>query len=823
MTESPTIKQTIAELEKAVDLFYSKSQENPEEGKALNDQLVAWAATPESLPIKLAIIATSHNERLRFFVAVNLYHFIDSNGKLFTQEHFGQMAQLFIHFIMNNINRIDKEDTKFVLLSLAALCGMNFSLLEQIEATFPTEVFLMLFADFTEVISNPYFKGRYSVDHNLLDPLKPSIFEKFSQVPFNIHWAQSFQKIFHYCLCPNLCIPYLPQIEQMAENCIQLFTIFFDDSIKMDFSDPNVLLFDTELTVIAIEAAKLFPNFGNNIWKTIFEANRDFFIESDRIEFTENVFKCFFEQMPSLYIDANLFYDIVSPVCTFLIDSQGIYPNELLEKYIIFLFGNIITLYNKHQSSTLGKYIKLIANRFRFVRGSFSAVIKTYISEQPLSPCVILLYSTSLYSENGTEMFIAILQQLFQLEVMPDEGFELVNTQIISNNDLFSSIFPEYIQHCFQLLQRAPKTGSQILKLISVRQTAILASISKTLAELLLPVLPSLDLESQCFIILVFINIMHETKDASALQPIHTIIMITLQTHIESQDPQNILQSIHFCIKLYAEFSQLGKMDIIVEFMKALFPEIFHLLSPILLVPDINIQTGLCDFVHQAGLHECIPITTTDISQAITDEVIQWILTIIQTYYIDKHFKILSLLGIKPFGPIIALISSLDSSECDVLSEMFTYIKTIYCGNAEELWEVIPPQFFLKFLDSSENSAKSVQYDAKMLRDLHITNDQIKLMIFQVVVMNLKNYLSVDDNFNEIIKMILVMIDKKENLFNAFVQMLVRVSSTDTPALHTFLANLKESAQGDLTKIDSLKFNKNRFYLPIEEHFRQQS
>ena len=91
------------------------------------------------------------------------------------------------------------------------------------------------------------------------------------------------------------------------ETYFQCFlSIFYRSFLLHFYDDESSFIFITSIT-------KKFncPDYACDIWSTIFDYSRRFFLNADRIEFNESLFQSFFENMPNFYEESETFCKVL--------------------------------------------------------------------------------------------------------------------------------------------------------------------------------------------------------------------------------------------------------------------------------------------------------------------------------------------------------------------------------------------------------------------------------------------------------------------------------------------------------------------------------
>lgn len=770
---------TYEQLTELVKLFYMDDNPNREE---IDQILNNWYTSPSSIPTSFEIIRSSNNESLRFFAAKCLRYFIINHIDSFSEENIEDMANLFSEFILENQNRVDSADTKYIMISLADLCGIFSQLIDSAIKTFPPDIFLYILGLLAEEAEEPYYHALYNADNHISDYInqfKDIIYQYLSEAPYSSLWAQSFQRAFHFFLKPIDCIPFLDKLEIMSqdETNYSSFIKIFIDSFGLDHSDEATYEFNTLIAQIAINFAINNPNFATFIWKTIFDFDPSFILSEDKIEFSEPIIELFLESIPNFNEDEDLknaiekFAEILSTPFNFIK-----YPDDLILKHILKFIEMLINGYNEKRSQIMAICIYCV-NKFN--NGQFLDEIKEFIVSQPITPAVFLLYRSQLFnvsddekSENDNDLIFQVIDYIFELSEVPVEAFVFLRGKVIFTS-LIKPYIERFIQLCLNLLEEYTTDSIESLKTLSICHTEEISPYSYDLSVTLMPILPQLNFTDQATLIIFFFNII-TPADTESLGMIRDLILQTCSSMIESSDIENFKVTIHFLKRLFSDFPSSN--DLIKEFMCEMLPLIFHELTPIALEHEDIIQDNLCGLILSAS--NCIVFPDSEdaeerqqlfLATETYSEIFEWIFTIINQFLCSGHLTVLSVLKIQPTPEIIEIISHIEPNDHhEIITELFKYFQFISNSNSEKLWCIIPFEFIINFMNSDNTDVISSLL--LFFRRLNNISIEIKSEIMQNIINRsaTKDWIKKNYMLYEYIKTIAVLIGGNEDVFNLY-------------------------------------------------------
>lgn len=779
---------TIEQLTELTRLFLeTKDKEHEEVDKVLRQ----WVETPSSIPTAFEIIQSSEIENLRFIAACCLHYFIKLKADIFSEENLLDMANLFADFIMKNKNRLDAQDTTDILVSLADICVIFPLFIEQVLKMFPPDIFLALIGMVTEEVDDINLKIKFKTSNqvdNIIEQLKDTVYQYFTETPFTKNWAKSFCQFFRTYKKAAYCIPFLERIEMMAQdqnffnNFISIVTETF--SIRDDGEDTQLYEFNTAIVQIAVPFALNNSNHAALIWKSIFGFSAFFFFSEDRIEFTNFVVESFFQSIPSFYDDDIFVPTIESFVeLTYNTADQLIkYPDELWLKYILTFIGVIIDLYNEDQDK------KIEGSFNQYCNCKFVTEIQEFIISQPISPGTCLLYSSNIFSK-GKATRTQIFDQIFQLPEIPYQAFKFIKKYF--NEIQNESYVQRFIQAILDSLDSHTNESTLTLRFLS-NTSDLLKPLTYDLSTALLPILQNFSLKDQSNLIIMFLNILSE-NDSDKIETIKNQVLQVCSLAIESSELDKVKKAMNFVQRIFDNFKLRKEKEspsIINNFMRELLPLSFHEFAPIATHEDVNIQESLCNIIVAAAQSKCIVFPESKdederrnllIESDPYGEILQWLFSIINQYLCSGHFKVISCFKIKPFPEVLNAISQIEPKEnSTTVSEMIDYILSSYevqtevsltiTHPAEQIFSVIPVEFFYNLFNS--DSRDTVCKILVFFREIKVDSIELRKSIMKEIITKYIDWISEDIVLTDTIKTLAVLISGSEENFSLYLELM---------------------------------------------------
>lgn len=818
MTEKGELQLTIDQLTQQLNLLYSDESQKYQE---IGQQISNFFISPASIPISFEIIRSSNDERLRFFAACSFRYFIFEDIKLFSQENLLEMANLFGSFIMNNQNRINSPDTKYVILSLADLCGIFTNLIDTSFKLFPPEIFLTLMGSLTCELKENKYNDKYNRDSHIEDAVSKyidTIYQYFADTPFNILWAQSFSQLFAFFRLTKYCVPFLEKIALMTQDQLYFksFIDFVEQAFQIDYFDEEnkpQLFFHSNIAQLAINFLKANPNYASTIWSYIFDYSNSFLLSNDQIEFSEAVFQSFFDSLPLFFDDSEGFTAAVEKFTVLILTSDNedyhiFYPAELRIKNIISLINALIILYNKNGNDKVSICIILSMNRLN--NCPFRDHVKQFIASQQLSPAIFLMLSSLLFTDKDSELLLTVFNQIFEISDVPIESLHFIKAKLLSTEFIIPHI-QKLIQFCLNILDKNPEVAIGTLKTLAVHHSTYIIPYSYDLSQSLLPIIPHFTLDQQRLLIQFFFHIF-TPSDLDKLMTIQNQIIQTCSVAVLSQDLNRINGVLtKLLANLYANFNQ-GVKQFIVDFMAQLLPVVFHEFAPISSLPPL--QDSLCQLIRNAGTEKCIVFPQIEdrgqkqnelINGGMYTEIFQWLFSMMNQDLCSSHFTVLTAFQIYPFPELLQIISRIGPNEnSSIIQEMLDYLKIVFQENSDDLWPLIPSDFFISFFASGRSSVDSTLL--KFFRDIHIKSNDVKLHLMEAFIARiaLSNFEFSSSAQIEMIKTLAVLINGDKSLYESYVQMM----ASAFPIIdqnNKYFALLWEKANLSQDKIELLK------------------
>lgn len=563
------------------------------------------------------------------------------------------------------------------------------------------------------------------------------------------------------------------------------------------------------------------PDYACDIWSTIFDYSRRFFLNADRIEFNESLFQSFFENIPNFYEESETFCKVLQNFTNLISsvnDDVDFYPDELRAKSILTFVSLLIHLYDQKSIQTIGCYIEKAVNRLAKTR--FCDIVKQFVISQPLSSAIFLMLRTNLFSEIDFEFFIQILNQMFTFSEIPIESIQFIRSKLLKTEVIIPYI-GQLIHFLMGTIGKHPDASIQTLKELSECHPSELTIFSHDMSQSLLPLLPHFSLDNQQRLIQLFFNIF-TTDDQAKLETIKDQILLNCESAIESSDLTQVKKVIVFLSNLYHDLSAIEN-QLIIDFMTKLLPSVFHVLLAVATVPDFDLQDTLSQLIQNASL-KCIVFPQTDdpqqrqkilIEGEMYGEIFQWLFTMMNHYLCDLHFTVLMSFQIRPFNDILKIISQIGPNDnAQVIEEMLDYISSCFSGNSDELWSLIPPQFFIVFLDSTQLAVAALILH--FFRMLQINSEEVKSMILNAIISKTTNdqWYSNNSLLFDSIKTVAVFINQNKNIFDLYIQ-LMNSAFPKIPQNYYF-KELWRLSQENLDVIEEMKFSPRSDYIKGE-------
>lgn len=145
---------------------------------------------------------------------------------------------------------------------------------------------------------------------------------------------------------------------------------------------------------------------------------------------------------------------------------------------------------------------------------------------------------------------------------------------------------------------------------------------------------------------------------------------------------------------------------------------------------------------------------------------------------------------------------------------MLDYISSCFSGNSDDLWSLIPPQFFIVFLDSTQLTVAALILH--FFRMIQINSEEVKSMILNAIISKTTNDQWYTNNslLFDSIKTAAVFINQNKNIFDLYIK-LMNFVFPEIPQNYYF-KELWRLSQENLDVIEEMKFSPRSDYIKGE-------
>ena len=799
--------ETVEQLESIFNLFISSP--DPSTKVILNDFLTNLMNDSSIIPLAFQILQTSKNENSCFYAALCFHDFFLNHYEVFTEENIIQLSDLFQAFILNNNDRLAAPDTTYAIISLADLCIINLELMILTLDKFPPEVFLAFFCLLQEEkeqhnIKFLKYEEKYKKFNDFFENQLPGIIYNYlDNTPFSFTWANALLHVFssHQKTC-NI-IKYFDYIVQMTQNqdMHSLFLKIFSVALNLDFGeDQPTEQFNTQIIPIAVDFSIANPQYAIVIWELIFQYSGLFYFRDTQMQLTWQLNNIFFSNIDDFCEESELFMQLLVQYSQFITIDDFSYtiPDDFRSQSITKLLGYLISkisqgfFFPKFQD-----FIHLIVNNLNNYKDDIHTCINYLMSLQP-SVGFYAIINSKILNELDEKLQVNILENLFLTPEIPKTGLFFIDMLTFGN--VIDPYIEKIVQICLNSLSPSDNEAPLLINKLSKLKTDKMVKYADELYTSIFPHLSQLTFTSQKFIIIAFFNLFVAKNDCTNLVEISNYIIHTCSRAVQSDDIVYFKSFMHFIISLFGDYNQMVGVALD-EYMKELFSALFQHLSPLLLIPQIEIQEGIASFVCK-GIEKKLVVNF--------DIIGQWIQEMLKVYPVYYHIYILSLVPIPPSDIILQFILHLTINDnAQILTEVFRYLNVIYDTIPEvsvHFWEVFLPQFLFSFIYSSQADVVSSILD--LLGKVTSSNNQIKYEFIKILVANASNFswLSNTTLYNDYIKTIIITINQDKEVFEAYSQLMNEAYPIHTDKIDNFYRSIMEKSRSSVNSIKNFQY-----------------